>query len=229
MAERTRHASSRVPGGGAAPWEVVGSIPLPLETVRIFLAGASGVLGTQLVPLLISAGHEVAGMTRSPEKARLLAAAGAEPVVCNAFDSDGLTTAVAAFAPELVMHQLTDLPDDVARLPEGRAANARIRREGTTNLLAAARSAGVSRFIAQSVAWEMSGEGQAAKDFLEKSVLAANGVVLRYGQFYGPGTYYPTTLPELPRIAIEQAAARTARALDLATGIYEITEESATT
>ncbi|WP_267899317.1 NAD(P)H-binding protein [Nocardia stercoris] len=176
-------------------------------------------------PLLVAAGHEVAGMTRSPEKARLLAAIGAEPVVCNAFDADGLAAAVTAFAPEL--GYAPALPDDATRLPAGRAANARIRRDGTTNLLAATRAAGVSRFIAQSVAWEMSGEGQAAKDFLEQSVPAARGVV-QYGQFYGPGTYYPSTLPTLPRIALEEAAARTAHALDLTTGINEFTEESAT-
>ncbi|RMI33397.1 NAD-dependent epimerase/dehydratase family protein [Nocardia stercoris] len=195
--------------------------------MRIFLAGASGVLGSRLVPLLVAAGHDVAGMTRSPAKARLLAAAGAEPVVCDAFDPDGLTTAVTAFAPELVMHQLTDLPDDPALLPEGRAANARIRREGTTNLLAAARKAGAARFIAQSVAWTMEGEGQAAKEFLEQSVLAAGGVVLRYGQFYGPGTYYPDTLPAQPRIAVDTAADRTARALELPTGVYEFVEDPA--
>lgn len=192
--------------------------------MRIFLAGASGVLGTRLVPLLIAAGHEVAGMTRSAEKAGRLAAAGAEPVVCDAFDADGLTVAVTAYGPDLVMHQLTDLPDDAALLPEGRAANARIRRDGTANLLAAARAAGVSRFIAQSVAWEMTGEGQDAKEFLERSVLAANGVVLRYGQFYGPGTYYPDTVPPAPRIGIDAAAERTADSLELASGIYELTE-----
>ncbi|GAB2681335.1 NAD-dependent epimerase/dehydratase family protein [Nocardia goodfellowii] len=195
--------------------------------MRIFLAGASGVLGTRLVPLLIAAGHEVAGMTRSPEKARLLADAGAEPVVCDAYDLDGLVAAVTAYAPDSVMHQLTDLPDDPARLAEGRAANARIRREGTTNLLAAARAAGATRFLAQSVAWELTGEGQAAKEFLETSVLAAHGVVLRYGQFYGPGTYYPDAPPASPRIALEEAAARTVRALESKPGIYEVTEEPA--
>ncbi|WP_327144055.1 NAD-dependent epimerase/dehydratase family protein [Nocardia sp. NBC_01327] len=192
--------------------------------MRIFLAGASGVLGSRLVPLLIAAGHDVAGMTRSPEKAQRLAAAGAEPVVCDVFDAAALTTAVTEYAPELVMHQLTDLPDDPARLAEGRAANARIRREGTANLLAAAEAVGVTRIIAQSVAWEMTGEGQVSKEFLEKSVRAAGGVVLRYGQFYGPGTYYPDAPPEPPRIHLDEAAARTARALDLASGLYELTD-----
>ncbi|WP_067701770.1 NAD-dependent epimerase/dehydratase family protein [Nocardia jejuensis] len=195
--------------------------------MRIFLAGATGVLGTALVPLLIAAGHEVAGMTRSRGKATLLVDAGAEPVVCDAFDAVALTAAVTAYAPELVMHQLTDLPDDPAKIAEGRIANARIRREGTANLLAAAAAAGATRFVAQSVAWAMTGEGEAAKQFLEQSVLSTGGVVLRYGQFHGPGTYYQDALPEPPRIEIAEAAARTARALELTTGIYELTDAGA--
>ncbi|MGX1811514.1 NAD-dependent epimerase/dehydratase family protein [Nocardia sp. NPDC055321] len=194
--------------------------------MRIFLAGASGVLGTHLVPLLVAAGHEVAGMTRSPAKAGPLAAAGATPVVCDAFDAPALTAAVVAYAPDLVMHQLTDLPDSAADLPAGRAANARIRHEGTANLLSAARAAGASRFIAQSVAWEMMGEGQAAKEFLESAVLAAGGVVMRYGQFHGPATYYPDTVPPDPRIALSEAAVRTARSLELPSGSYEITDRT---
>lgn len=196
--------------------------------MRIFLAGASGVLGTRLVPLLIAAGHQVAGMTRSPDKARLLAAAGAEPVVCDAFDADALTAAVVAYAPDLVMHQLTDLPDDPAKLPEGREANARIRREGTANLLAAAAAAGKARVLAQSVAWEMTGSGQEAKEYLESSVLAAGGVVLRYGQFFGPGTYYTDEPPQPPRIHLDEAARRTARALELASGVYRVVDDTDT-
>ncbi|MEU0544914.1 NAD(P)H-binding protein [Nocardia sp. NPDC005978] len=194
--------------------------------MRIFLAGASGVLGAHLVPLLVAAGHEVAGMTRSADKARILAEAGAQPVICDAFDPAALTSAVVAFAPDLVMHQLTDLPDNAADLPTGRSANARIRREGTTNLLAAAHAAGAPRFIAQSVAWTMTGESLSAKDFLESAVLAAGGVVLRYGQFHGPATYYPDTLPPSPRIALADAAIRTAASLELASGVYELTDET---
>ncbi|MGY2061712.1 NAD(P)H-binding protein, partial [Nocardia gipuzkoensis] len=121
--------------------------------MRIFLAGASGVLGTRLTPLLIATGCEVAGMTRSPRKAELLAGLGAEPVVCDVYDAAALEQAVRAYAPDLVMHQLTDLPDSAEDLASGRTANARIRREGTANLLAAAQAAGVKRFLAQSVAW----------------------------------------------------------------------------
>ncbi|MFF0492745.1 NAD(P)H-binding protein [Nocardia sp. NPDC003482] len=199
-------------------------------SVRIFLAGASGVLGTRLTPLLVATGCEVAGMTRSPEKAELLARLGAEPVVCDVYDADALERAVRAYAPDMLMHQLTDLPDDSANLPAGRSANARIRREGTANLLAAAQAAGVRRVLAQSVAWEMSGEGQAAKEYLEKSVLEADGVVLRYGQFFGPDTYYPdpTAYPDPPRIHIDEAAARTVIAVDLAPGLYSVTDTGKT-
>ncbi|MFI6867848.1 NAD-dependent epimerase/dehydratase family protein [Nocardia sp. NPDC050406] len=196
--------------------------------MRIFLAGATGVLGVRLVPLLAAAGCEVAGMTRSAEKADALAEAGATPVVCDVYDAAALTDAVVSYAPDMVMHQLTDLPDDPALLPEGRAANARIRVEGTRNLLAAAAAAGARRVLAQSVAWELAGAGQEAKEFLEKSVLDIGGVVLRYGRFYGPGTHYPDDLPEDPRIHVAEAAARTVLALDLSSGIYAVRDDSAT-
>lgn len=166
-------------------------------------------------------------MTRSPEKVEMLAGFGAEPVLCDVFDAAALERAVRSYAPDLVMHQLTDLPDRTEDLAAGRAANARIRKEGTANLIAAAQAAGAKRFVAQSVAWEMSGEGQAAKEFLESSVLGIGGVVLRYGQFYGPGTYYPdpAELPDSPRIHIDEAAGRTVLALDLGTGIYALTDD----
>nr|WP_221333346.1 NAD(P)H-binding protein [Nocardia transvalensis] len=194
------------------------------------MAGASGVLGVRLTPLLVAVGCEVAGMTRSPEKAAALAELGAEPVVCDVYDAPALEQAVRAFAPDMVLHQLTDLPDNPADLPAGRATNARMRREGTANLLAAARAAGVTRVLAQSVAWEMTGDGKAAAEFLEKSVLEMGGVVLRYGQFYGPGTYYPNPddYPDPPRIHIAEAAARTVMALDLASGIYSVTDTGQT-
>lgn len=196
--------------------------------MRIFLAGATGVLGIRLVPLLVAAGCEVAGMTRSAEKSERLVAAGATPVVCDVYDAAACIDAVVAYAPDMVMHQLTDLPDDPALIAEGRAANARIRVEGTKNLLAAAKAAGTKRFLAQSVAWELTGEGQDAKEFLESSVLDIGGVVLRYGQLYGPGTYYPDTLPDDPRIHVDEAAARTVMALDLTSGVYVVRDGSTT-
>jgi NAD(P)H-binding len=192
--------------------------------VRIFLAGASGVLGIRLVPLLVADGHTVAGMTRSPEKAAGLRKLGAEPVVCDVFDAAALEDAVVAFKPDLVLHQLTDLPDDVSLIQHRVAANARIRTEGTRNLLAAARAAGTTRFLAQSVAWQLEGESGAAGEKLERSVLEARGVVLRYGRFYGPGTYYEREPPPPPRIHVEEAARRTVEALNAPAGVVTIVE-----
>ena len=191
--------------------------------MRIFLAGASGVLGVRLLPLLVTKGHVVAGMTRSPGKVERLRALGAEPVVCDVYDAAALREAVTAFRPELVMHQLTDLPDDEASLTNAADANARIRREGTRNLLAAAEGAGARRFLAQSVAWELTGAGAAAKEELEGAVLGFGGVVLRYGQFYGSGTYHAEP-PDPPRTQIDEAARRTAALLDAPSGIVEIVE-----
>jgi len=193
--------------------------------VRIFLAGASGVIGRRIVPRLVADGHEVAGMTRSELNVDLLRALGAEPVVCDVYDAAAVKAAVLDFGPELVMHQLTDLPDDARDVHGNRGANARIRREGTRNLLDAAAVAAVPRFIAQSVAWALNGDGGAAVAEMEEMVLGAGGLILRYGQFYGPGTYHPGEPPPPPRIDIDDAAARTVEALDVQTGILTIAED----
>ena len=192
--------------------------------MRIFLAGASGAIGLRLVPLLVEAGHEVAGLTRSQRKAATLRELGAEPVIADVYDAEALTEAVVAFGPDLVIHQLTDLPDDAAEIAGARAANARMRIEGTDNLLAAARAAGAERFIAQSIAWEVPGEGAKAVAHLERATLDFGGVVLRYGQFHGPGTYHEEQPPEQPRIQIDAAAARTAELLDAPSGIVTIVD-----
>jgi nucleoside-diphosphate-sugar epimerase len=126
--------------------------------MRIFLAGASGVIGVRLVPLLVSGGHVVAGMTRSPEKSSSLQAQGAEPVVCDVYDAEALRAAMVRFRPDLVLHQLTDLPDDASRIPEFASRNGRMLREGTRNLLAAGRAAGMLGIVAQSIAWALPGE-----------------------------------------------------------------------
>ena len=194
--------------------------------MRIFVAGATGVIGIRLVPLLVAAGHMVAGMTRTPAKAQLLHRLGAEPVVCDVYDAGAVVEAVTAFASDAVVHQLTDLPDDLSALAEGAAANARMRREGTRNLLAAAEAAGARRFLAESVAWELTGESGAAKEELEQSVLRAGGVVLRYGRLYGEGTYYPDALPAEPRIHVDEAARRTVGALGAASGIVTVVEQA---
>ena len=127
--------------------------------MRIFLAGATGVIGVRLVPLLVDAGHEVAGMTRSPAKVDLVRSLGADAVVCDVFDEGELVRVVRAFAPEMVMHQLTDLPDNVDDIALFSARNDRMRTDGTRNLLEAAAAAGAPRFLAQSIAWRPSGRG----------------------------------------------------------------------
>ena len=204
----------------------------PIDTAtpgrRVYLAGASGVIGSRLVPLLLDAGYTVGAMTRSSAKAARLASLGAEPIVCDVFDRGALTTAVRSFSPDLVLHELTDLPDAVEDLPKARLLNARIRVEGTRNLIDAMDGLDEPKIkiVAQSIAWTPDpGPGADAVNSLERAVLAANGVVLRYGAFYGPGTYYEGELPAAPRVHIDTAAARTVAALDARWGILTVVDE----
>jgi uncharacterized protein YbjT (DUF2867 family) len=196
-----------------------------IQSLRIFLAGASGVIGQRLVPRLIEAGHVVGGMTRSHGKTELLGRLGAAPILCDVFDREALIRAVRDFEPDVVLNELTDLPDDVARIGELAELNARIRTEGTRNLIEAARQSTSPKILTQSVAWQLpDGPDALAVAELERSVLAEGGVVLRYGQFYGPGTYNPQQLPEEPRVSIDRAAARTVEALHEPTGVVVITD-----
>jgi nucleoside-diphosphate-sugar epimerase len=189
--------------------------------VRVVVAGATGVIGGHLVPLLVDTGHEVVGMTRTPSKARWLESVGAGAVVCDVFDSDAVHDALVAARPDVVLDELTDLPDDLDALPGGASANARIRRIGTRHLLDAAQAAGAHRFVVQSIAWQAVGDGGAAVAEMEAMVLGASethgivGLVIRYGRFYGPGTFYPhdDALPPAPHIHIEDAARLTLPAL----------------
>ena len=184
--------------------------------MHVFVAGASGAIGRQLVPQLVAAGHRATGMTRTPAKAELLRRLGAEPVVCDAFDAEGLERAVAAAAPDAVVHELTAIPAaiDPRRFAEQFEENDRLRVEGTRNLVAAALSAGVRRVVAESISFayapgggglrveddplglgapEPWGRTIRAVDALEQAVLSApglGGTVLRYGTLYGPGTFY---------------------------------------
>ncbi|TDC55760.1 NAD(P)-dependent oxidoreductase [Actinomadura sp. KC345] len=168
--------------------------------MKILLAGATGVVGRRLIPLLVQAGHEVAGTTRRPERAGMLRDLGATPVVVDVLDAAAVRKAVAAERPDAVVHQLTDLSD------EDFAANSHLRIEGTRNLVEAALTANVETMIAQSIAWlYLPGDAPAAEtDPLDTSLppyegVAAlenavtempRGVVLRYGALYGPGTWY---------------------------------------
>ena len=201
--------------------------------MRIFLAGAAGVIGTRLLPMLTKAGHAVAGTTRSPAKAAAIEAAGAVAVLVDAFDAAGLERVVRIAQPELVIHQLTDLPQTPhpARIAASRARNAHLRIEGTRNLVTAALAAGVGRMIAQSLAsayapgpephgeadpLDVAAQGERAVSVqgvlaLEQAVLATprlTGIVLRYGLLYGPGTWHdrPSQRPALHVDAAAHAA-----------------------
>jgi len=168
--------------------------------LNIFLAGATGAVGKRLVPLLVAAGHEVFGTTRFASKVRQLEELGARGVVVDVFDAAALRLAVLEAKPHVVIHQLTDLPPglDPARMAEAAGRNARIRIEGTRNLIAAALAAGARRLIAQSIAWEPQGVSAQGVASLEEQTLKVDGIVLRYGRFYGPGTGKDEPPAELP-------------------------------
>jgi nucleoside-diphosphate-sugar epimerase len=193
--------------------------------MKVFVAGATGVIGIPLVKRLVGDGHRVTGMTRTAGKRRLLRELGVEPVVCDAYDAAALEDVVVGSSPDVVIHELTDLPDDLADLDGSLARNARIRREGTANLLAAAEAADVDRFLAQSVAWDLPGDSGAAVAEHESAVLGAGGVVLRYGMLYGPGTYAGDDPPPPPRVHVDDAARRTVEAMRLHRTVVTIVEE----
>jgi nucleoside-diphosphate-sugar epimerase len=217
--------------------------------MRIFLAGASGVIGRRLTPLLVRAGHHVFGTTRAAEKQEMLRALGAEPMVVDVFNADTLTRAVAASAPDVVIHQLTDLAfaPGSPRYEEGLERNARLRIEGTRNLMTAARAVKVRRVIAQSIAFiYASGEGArvesdpladnapgalgrtvAAVRVLEEAVLAMpEGIVLRYAFLYGPGTWSPDGPGRAPVVHVDAAAEAALLAVTHgAPGLYNIGED----
>ena len=180
--------------------------------MKIFVAGATGALGRNLVPLLVEGGHEVAGTTTSSRKADALRAMGAQPVVLDVLDAEAVGQAVSEAEPEVVVHEATALASmgTLRRFDEEFAQTNRLRTQGTDNLLAAAKAVGVDKFVAQSYAgWPYARDGAFVKDedapldpnpvdsakesiaaikYLERAVVAAGGIVLRYGGFYGPGT-----------------------------------------
>jgi hypothetical protein len=133
---------------------------------------------------------------------------------------------VGGFEPELVVSQLTDLPDDRGRIPELAAAAVRMYREGTRNVVTAALAAGARRIAAQSVAWRPPGETGDAVDDHERVVLEAGGLVIRYGRFFGPGTYFEAEPPPPPRIHVDDAARRTVPALDTSGGLVTIVQSA---
>ena len=182
--------------------------------MKVFVAGATGALGKQLVPMLVANGHDVVGMTRTAAKCDQLRSAGAQPVVADALDADAVARAVGETQPDVIVHQLTAIPPKInmRRFEREFALTNRLRTEGTDHLLAAGQAVGVKRFVAQSNAglYARTGgpikredapldhdpppamrQGLTAIRHLEAAVTDAlwtDGLVLRYGWFYGPGT-----------------------------------------
>lgn len=220
---------------------------------KVFVAGASGVIGKALLPLLLEAGYTVYGATRRPEQAKEIRAAGATAVLVDVYDAERLKAELIRIQPWGVVHQLTDLPrglspDLMAQAVEN---NARIRNEGTRNLVAAALAAGVSRMVAQSIAWayrpgetpyletqplDLEAEGSRRVSVhgvaaLETQVLgepALLGTVLRYGQLYGPNTGTDEPNGASP-LHVEAAAHAALLALQASEGgIFNITEDNPT-
>lgn len=221
-----------------------------MESSRIFLAGASGVIGIRVTRLLSDAGYAVYGTTRFAARAGMLEGAGATPVIVNVFDAAALTSRMLAIRPAIVIHQLTDLPPALnpARMAESIVCNARIRSEGTRNLVAAAVAAGATRMIAQSIAWAYASgtHPHAEEDALDTSAKGARGttiggvialetqvlespslegIVLRYGRLYGPGT--GAASPEVPTVHVDAAAHAALLAVQRThQGIYNIADDN---
>lgn len=238
--------------------------------MKIFVAGATGAIGAPLVRQLIAAGHDVVGLTRSEARSGELRNAGAEPVVCDVFDIDKLRRAVECSKPEIVIHQLTAIPKriDPRKIKSQLEATNRLRTTGTRNLLEAACAGGARRFISQSIAFAYRPDGDTLKTeeaalyedappsyadvissvrSLESTTLTDSrieGIVLRYGFFYGPGTAYASdgSFAEDVRrrkvplmgsaqgvfsfVHVEDAAAATVAAVrNEETGIYNIVDD----
>ena len=242
--------------------------------MKVFLAGATGAIGRRLVPQLVKAGHHVTAITRQEQKLAKLYELGAEPILCDAFDAGKLGSIVARTEPDAMVNELTDLPQSLnpRKLKEYYAANNRVRREGTKNLLSAARGAGVRRFLTQGSAYWYAPTGEPVKTEtaplyldapppigpavqtikeVEEAVLSADGIegiVLRYGMFYGPGTWYAKNgdvgrqvrkrrYPMIGNgegtysfIHVDDAASATAAALEGARpGIYNVVDDDPAT
>lgn len=195
--------------------------------MRVFVAGATGAIGKELLPRLLAAGHEVHGMTRSESKRTMLAKLGAVPVVADGLDREQVARAITTAQPDVIIHELTAIPPslDLRHFDQAFALTNRLRTEGTDHLLSAARAAGVARFLAQSYcAWPYARAGGPVKSeedpldpsppptmrqslaalrHLEAAVLGAQfteGIVLRYGGFYGPGTSLARGAPQVEMV-----------------------------
>lgn len=217
-----------------------------VEHMHIFLAGGSGVIGTRLIPRLAAAGHEITATTRSKAKLARLSELGARGVVLDVYDAALAHRVVAEAAPDVLFHQMTDLSDYDTE------ANARLRRQGTANLVAAARPARVERMIVQSITWIFpdGGEpateddpiipGSAVDDMEQEARTLPHTTVLRYGTLYGPGTWYARggrianavvagLLPATPAVTsfahIDDVVTATVASLNWPDGIYHIVDD----
>lgn len=209
----------------------------------IFLAGATGAIGRRLTPLLLAAGHDVTALTRDPVRARELEGHGLRAVVGDVYDAGALRNALVSARPQIVIHQLTDLPQSLADRadPAALARNARVRVEGTQHLVDAALAAGAQRIIAQSLAFAYADgpEPHAESDpldtktrgsviTLERLVLESpplTGTVLRYGSLYGPGTWYTEPTGNVP-VHVDAAAWAALLAIERSgAGIFNVAEE----
>lgn len=216
---------------------------------RVLLVGATGAIGRRLAPLLVEAGYEVFGTTRSHAKAAELEVEAVTPIVLDVFDAQAVIRAIAEIRPQVVINQLTDLRGlDPANPGDALVRNARVRIEGTENLVAAALKAGVQRMIAQSIAWayassacplseddalDLSAEGTRATTVqgvvvLERLTMHSPplaGSVLRYGRLYGPGT--ARSVPGEPPVLHVDAAAYAAllALLQAASGVFNVVED----
>ncbi len=240
--------------------------------MRVFVAGASGAIGKPLMRQLVAAGHNVTGTTRHETRAEEIRAAGAKAVVCDVFDREALEAAVKEAAPEVVVNQLTSLPQDFNPKKIDYGPTNRVREEGGGNLMTAALAVGARRYVTQSIAFIYAPEGDWVKDeearpfedapppfdegeramlAHEQQVLGTDGIeglVLRYGQFYGPATYYTPGSGSIAKqvekrmlpvigpgtgmgsfVHVEDAAGATVAALDHGSpGIYNITDDEPT-
>ncbi len=183
--------------------------------MKVFIAGGTGAIGRPLIAELLARGHDLVALTRSAEKAQVLMERGIEPAIADVFDADAVEAAVRRTRPEVVIEQLTALPRTYTResMTAASALNTRLRLEGGANILAATRAAGVRRYLRQSIAfWAAPGPGLADEDTplaldaspavaadarvvqeIERRLLGTpdiEGVALRYGFFYGPGTWF---------------------------------------
>jgi 2-alkyl-3-oxoalkanoate reductase len=235
---------------------------------RVLVAGATGQIGELLTPALIAAGDEVFGLARSEQSAERVRELGAMPVIGDALDRDAVDSAVAEARPEVIVHQLTAIPRSgitPRRFAAAFGPTNRLRREGTRNLVDAAKRHGVARVIAQSIAFGYSVDGTPdvvdesapletdgpgawpeiadAVAALEEAVLEVDGVVLRYGAFYGPDTPYAPggiyadyamkrQLPIVgdgagrqPFIHLDDAVSATLVAIDRGTGVYNVVDD----